>query len=59
MKKSKIIAFERGAEFYFDLGFRKIQKGNLKSALRYIEKAVRLKPMIVLFNSIMPAFWRS
>ena len=44
MKKSKIIAFEREAEFYFDLGFRKIQKGNLKSALRYIEKAVRLKP---------------
>lgn len=44
MTKSKIIAFERGAEFYFDLGFRKIQKRNLKSALRYIEKAVRLKP---------------
>lgn len=44
MKKNNIIAFERGAEFYFDLGFRKIQKGNLKSALRYIEKAVKLKP---------------
>jgi tetratricopeptide (TPR) repeat protein len=44
MKKSKVIAFERGAEFYFDLGFRKIQKGNLKSALRYMEKAVKLKP---------------
>ena len=44
MKKNNIIAFERGAEFYFDLGSRKIQKGNLKSALRYIEKAVRLKP---------------
>lgn len=44
MKKNNIIAFERGADFYFDLGYRKIQKGNLKSALRYIEKAVRLKP---------------
>lgn len=44
MMKSKIISFERGAEFYFDLGFRKIQKGNLKSALRYLEKAVKLKP---------------
>ena len=44
MKKNKIIAFEREAEFYFDLGFRKIQNGNLKSALRYIEKAVRIKP---------------
>lgn len=44
MKNSKIIAFERGAEFYFDLGFRKVQKGNLKSALNYIEKAVKLKP---------------
>ena len=44
MKKNNIITFERGAEFYFDLGYRKIQKGNLKSALRYIEKAVRLKP---------------
>jgi tetratricopeptide (TPR) repeat protein len=44
MKKSKVIAFERGAEFYFDLGFKKVQKGNLKSALRYIEKAVKLRP---------------
>ena len=44
MKKNNIIAFERGAEFYFDLGYRKIQKGNLKSALTYIEKAVKLKP---------------
>jgi tetratricopeptide (TPR) repeat protein len=44
MRKNKIIAFERGAEFYFDLGFKKIQKGNLKEALRYIEKAVELKP---------------
>ncbi|MDF2520361.1 MAG: hypothetical protein K0R84_989 [Clostridia bacterium] len=44
MKKNNIIAFERGADFYFDLGYRKIQKGNLKSALRYIEKAVGLKP---------------
>lgn len=41
---SKIIAFERGAEFYFDLGYKYIQKGNLKTALRYIEKAVKLKP---------------
>lgn len=44
MKKSNIITFERGPEFYFDLGYKKIQKGNLKSALRYIEKAVKLKP---------------
>lgn len=44
MKKSNIITFERGADFYFDLGYRKIQTGNLKSALRYIEKAVKLKP---------------
>jgi tetratricopeptide (TPR) repeat protein len=44
MKKNNIITFERGAEFYFDLGYRKIQKGNLKAALRYIEKAVKLKP---------------
>ncbi len=44
MKKNNIITFERGADFYFDLGYRKIQTGNLKSALRYIEKAVRLKP---------------
>lgn len=41
---NKIIAFERGAEFYFDLGYKYIQKGNLKTALRYIEKAVKLKP---------------
>lgn len=44
MKKNNIITFERGADFYFDLGYRKIQTGNLKSALRYIEKAVKLKP---------------
>jgi tetratricopeptide (TPR) repeat protein len=44
MKKNNIITFERGADFYFNLGYRKIQKGNLKSAIRYIEKAVRLKP---------------
>jgi len=44
MKKNNIITFERGADFYFDIGYRKIQKGNLKSALRYIEKAVNLKP---------------
>lgn len=44
MKKSNVITFERGADFYFNLGYRKIQKGNLKSALGYIEKAVKLKP---------------
>ncbi|MGB7604744.1 MAG: tetratricopeptide repeat protein [Lutisporaceae bacterium] len=44
MKKNNIIAFERGAEFYFDFGNKKIQNGNLKSAIIYIEKAVRLKP---------------
>lgn len=41
---SKIVTFERGAEFYFDLGYKYIQKGRLKTALRYIEKAVSLKP---------------
>jgi len=41
---NKVVAFERGAEFYFDLGYKYIQKGRLKTALRYIEKAVRLKP---------------
>ena len=41
---NKIIAFERGAEFYFDLGYKYIQRGNLKTALRYIEKSVQLKP---------------
>ncbi len=44
MKKNNVIAFERGAEFYFDLGNKKIQKGKLSSALTYIEKAVNLKP---------------
>jgi tetratricopeptide (TPR) repeat protein len=44
MKKSNIITFERGADFYFKLGYRRIQNGDLKSALRYIEKAVKLKP---------------
>lgn len=38
------MTFERGAEFYFDLGYKYIQKGKLKTALRYIEKAVGLKP---------------
>lgn len=41
---NKIVTFERGAEFYFDLGYKYIQKGKLKTALRYIEKAVNLKP---------------
>ncbi|HYE83257.1 MAG TPA: tetratricopeptide repeat protein [Clostridia bacterium] len=40
----KVVTFERGAEFYFDLGYKYIQKGNMKTALRYIEKAVELKP---------------
>ena len=44
MSKNKIIMFQRGAEFYFDLGYKYIQKGKLKIALRYIEKAVELKP---------------
>jgi tetratricopeptide (TPR) repeat protein len=41
---NKVVAFERGAEFYFDLGYKYIQKGKLKTALRYMEKAVGLKP---------------
>ncbi len=41
---NKVVTFERGAEFYFDLGYKYIQKGNMKTALRYIEKAVSLKP---------------
>ncbi|MGE5631058.1 MAG: tetratricopeptide repeat protein [Caulobacteraceae bacterium] len=41
---NKVIAFERGAEFYFDIGYKYIQKGSLKTAVRYIEKAVKLKP---------------
>ena len=41
---NKVVAFERGAEFYFNLGYKYIQKGKLKTALRYIEKAVELKP---------------
>jgi tetratricopeptide (TPR) repeat protein len=42
--RNKVVTFERGAEFYFDLGYKYIQKGKLKTALRYIEKAVDLKP---------------
>ena len=38
------MTFERGAEFYFDLGYKYIQKGKMKTALRYVEKAVELKP---------------
>lgn len=41
---NKVVTFERGAEFYFDLAYKYIQKGKLKTALRYIEKAVDLKP---------------
>lgn len=41
---NKVVTFERGAEFYFDLGYKYIQKGNMKTALRYIEKAVNIKP---------------
>lgn len=41
---NKVITFEREAEFYFDRGYKHIQKGKLKTALRYIEKAVKLKP---------------
>ena len=44
MKNSKVIPFERGAEFYFDLSYKYHQRGHLKTALRYIEKAVRIKP---------------
>lgn len=41
---NKVVAFERGAEFYFDRGYKYIQKGKLQTALRYMEKAVNLKP---------------
>ncbi len=41
---NKVITFERGAEFYFDLGYKYIQKGKLKTALRYVEKAAGMKP---------------
>lgn len=44
MAVGKVLSFERGAEFYFDLSFKHQQNGSLKSALRYIEKAVRIKP---------------
>jgi tetratricopeptide (TPR) repeat protein len=43
-RNNKVVLFERGAEFYFDLGYKYIQKGKLKTALRYIEKAVKIKP---------------
>lgn len=39
-----MITFERGADFYFNLAYKYIQKGRLEAALRYIEKAVSLKP---------------
>jgi hypothetical protein len=35
---NKVVTFERGAEFYFDLGYKYIQKGNMKTALRYCVK---------------------
>ncbi len=41
---NKVVTFERGAEFYFDLGYKYIQRGKMKTALRYIEKAVNIKP---------------
>lgn len=44
MKNNNVIPFERGAQFYFDLSYKHQQTGRLKTALRYIEKAVRIKP---------------
>lgn len=44
MKTSNVLSFEREADFYFDLSYKYQQNGRLKSALRYIEKAVRIKP---------------
>ncbi|GEM_PF-441499 len=41
---NKVVAFDRGAEFYFNLGYKYIRKGKLKTALRYVEKAVSLNP---------------
>lgn len=40
----KVVPFERGADFYFGLSFKHIKNGKLKTALRYIEKAVKIKP---------------
>ncbi len=52
MVLKKVVSFERSPEFYFDLGYKYIQKGNLKTALRYIQKAAKAKPedAFVQFN---------
>lgn len=52
MKMDNVVSFEREADFYFDLSFKYQQNGKLKSALRYIEKAVKIKPKdsIILFS---------
>ena len=44
MRNKKVVPFERGADFYFDLSFKYLQNGRLKTALRYIEKAINIKP---------------
>ncbi|MCQ1530004.1 tetratricopeptide repeat protein [Lutispora saccharofermentans] len=44
MREKKVVPFEREADFYFDLSFKYLQNGRLKTALRYIEKAVNIKP---------------
>jgi len=44
MNKENVVSFEREAEFYFDLGYKYINTGKLKKALRYLEKAVGIKP---------------
>ena len=52
MKTGNVVSFEREADFYFDLSFKYQQIGRLKSALRYIEKAVGKKPKdsVILFS---------
>lgn len=52
MKTGNVIPFERGADFYFDLSYKYQQSGQLKSALRYIEKAAKIKPKdsLILFS---------
>ncbi|MDD2481603.1 MAG: hypothetical protein PHC44_04475 [Lutispora sp.] len=44
MRNKKVVPFERSANFYFDLSFKYLQNGRLKTALRYIEKAINIKP---------------
>ena len=44
MKSNNVVPFERDIDFYLDLSYKYHQKGCLKTALRYMEKAVELDP---------------